>query len=356
MGDIKDAIWGDDIKEIICFVSLAVFIVSASLSFMSKSVYAMENDLTAQCIEELEGGIINWTTGVVTVAIPLNSDSSEKKDALASDTSHDFSSTSLQQGSLGNISTGSLGTVFSGESFDSNSFFGGTLEPLSVRELDKIPENALSAARQRIIQVFEKIASDYRVWVSENGYSINMLRAEIEKKALNAVNSGARKFFAGDGAGLIFKADIYGDFLQFLLPPELQKIPEIEVIDPANQYSIGKMHTGMVVDARDIGFKPVLYPLIVSEHGAEIYGSMFASREYAVEKGLCTYAYLPDPSMIMRRAGDNPVVIKALRKDGDKGNTIIIPVADAEKIVKMPERHLFMKACKVIILISKTKI
>ncbi len=213
-----------------------------------------------------------------------------------------------------------------------------------------------------MVKIFESIAAGQERRIPENGYSIHMLKAEMDKKALDAEiiafqlpANGAEQQTDGaeHWAGVALKIDIYGDFLQLILPPELRQIPDIEVIEPENKYKKGKKYTGMVIDARDIGFKPIIYPVIVSEQGKEIYGALSASREYAIEKGLCNYAYIPEPDVILRRAGENPVRVKGLRKEGDNNDTIVITIADADKISKMPERHQFMKACKVIILVSK---
>ncbi len=177
------------------------------------------------------------------------------------------------------------------------------------------------------------------------------------------------------------EAKIYGDFLDAVLPPEIGEIPDIELFDLEGRYfSSAKEHnlkdnnldkreklkadlkshlpqkfpyTGLVIDARGIKFKPVICPVILSEQGEEIYSPQFISRKYAVERGICSYISDTEPLTISQKAGNKPATIKALRKDSDNNRSIIISMSDADRIQKMAERHIFMKGCRVVIVVSK---
>lgn len=213
--------------------------------------------------------------------------------------------------------------------------------------------------------------------------SIHTRIAQMKKQAMNAKVVDISRI-SGKSAEVILETTIYGDFLQSILPSQIDEIPNIELFEPENQYqdsdiSQGFSHTdkginntadwiwqskavhrngsytGLIIDARGIEFKPVICPVVISEQGEEIYSPVFISREYAVERGVCSYVCSLDPSdlAILQKAGNNPVIVKGLRKESDRNYCIVISMSDADKIQRIPERHQFMKGCRVVIVLSK---
>ncbi|OQY00351.1 MAG: hypothetical protein B6I26_08435 [Desulfobacteraceae bacterium 4572_130] len=155
---------------------------------------------------------------------------------------------------------------------------------------------------------------------------------------------------------VVVETSMLGGFLQLVLPDEIGQIPQIELIHPDKNKKKQQEYTGLIVDARFIDFKPVLFPIIVSEQGEEIYGSLFISRNHAVEQGICEYIYYSKDLNILnlktKRAGENPIIIKGLRQRQERKSFIVVSRLDAEKIEKIIERHSFMKKCKVVILLD----
>jgi hypothetical protein len=113
-------------------------------------------------------------------------------------------------------------------------------------------------------------------------------------------------------------------------------------------------YTGLIIDATAIEFCPVLYPVVISELGSEIYSALFISREIAVQQGVCRYVCAMDSVDTVRWVGENPISVKALRTGGPGNSSIVISRSDADIIEKTRERHRFMRECRVIILVSQT--
>ena len=95
-----------------------------------------------------------------------------------------------------------------------------------------------------------------------------------------------------------------------------------------------------------------MVPVIVDEKGREVYGPAFASREFAVQEGMCGYsrdiqAANQDPRVI-----GNPLTVKGLRTADELSATIVISNADATKIKSASEHLSFLKKCRVIILVD----
>ena len=111
-------------------------------------------------------------------------------------------------------------------------------------------------------------------------------------------------------------------------------------------------YTGLIIDARGLELEPALYPTIVSEQGNEIYSSLFISREFAVQYGVCTYICSMDKAIREKRIGPHPLIFKALRKSSDENASVVISMADTKQIEKATERHIFLKECRVIIVMG----
>ncbi|MBF0302167.1 MAG: hypothetical protein HQK73_03935 [Desulfamplus sp.] len=292
----------------------------------------IKDDHKQECIVKLEYGSINWTTGV---ARAKGRNSAVKKE---------FSDT--------------------------------TTDTMLV-------ESAIENAREHLFQILKSVglqkhsASENREIVKQPDYT---LTAQIKKKAFGAKMVKSHYISVlGQIVEVEVETRIYGDFLDSVLTAEIEEIHDIQLFEPEDNYLKNQQnlnsssiysdeswletdtpfhanqklqYTGLVIDARGIKFKPVICPVIVSEQGEEIYSPLFISRKYAVERGVCSYICSPNPAIISHKVGNNPVTIKALRKDSDTNHLIVINMSDADRLQKMAERHMFMKRCRVIIIVS----
>ncbi len=187
----------------------------------------------------------------------------------------------------------------------------------------------------------------------------DIIMAGIETIAADAKIT-EQHYTSDRAAEVTIETSIFGGFLQLVLPDSIREIPKIDYIGPFDKTTETKSmqtrtenrFTGLIIDVRGLNFHPAIYPVVISEKGEKIYSSIFISREYAVQKGVCGYSCTMDQALNSKRAGNNPIVIKGLRKGGKDNSTIIISSADAEKIEKAPEHYSFMKKCRVIIVLD----
>ncbi len=285
------------------FISLlpCLFFVMASMVVLSP---VMAESNSPHCITRLDNGTINWTTGQISAS--------------------------------------------------------GKASPEGNKEgaLIALPGSARAHANRNIIQILKQIKIDASLTVGDYASTNDVILAGIEKTAQDATITQQYYTSALD-VEIQVETSIYGGFLQLALPDHIRQIPKITAqkskqtpISPANQNSapMNKIpYTGLIVDVRGLGLEPVLYPTIVSEQGKEIYSSLFISREFAVQYGICTYLCSMDNAMTFGRIGSHPLVFKALRKADNKKGAIVISMADAKEIEKVTERHNFLKECRVII-------
>lgn len=142
-----------------------------------------------------------------------------------------------------------------------------------------------------------------------------------------------------------------------VLPDDIRQISKINPEKPViNSQKLGMgniPYTGLIIDARGLELEPTLYPTIVSEQGNEIYSSLFISREFAVQYGICTYLCSMEGAIREERIGSHPLVFKGLRKSSNGNASIVISMADTKQIERVAERHIFLKECRVIIVMGR---
>jgi len=279
---------------------LCLIILLAALSMPGTA--RAEGTTGSECIQAFENGGINWSTGQVTAT----------------------------------------GTAAPEKQPD------GSLLPL--------PGSARAQATARLIQILRQIPITPGLSVDQYASTHDKILAGIEKTAQDALT--VRQIYTSAlDVEIRVEASIFGGFLQLVLPEAIRQIPKIKDSKPGKPESQSVLsprinqipYTGLIIDARTLSLHPMLYPVIVSEAGKELYSSVFISREFAVQYGVCTYICNMEAATAFRRIGSNPLVFKALRKEGSTSGHIVISMADAKVIEKVTERHRFLKECRVII-------
>jgi hypothetical protein len=109
-------------------------------------------------------------------------------------------------------------------------------------------------------------------------------------------------------------------------------------------------YSSLIIDGRDLGIQPMLFPSIYTEDGLEIYGRYFVDSRYAARNGLAAYCYNEDEAMEVNRAGDRPYYTTALKSF--KGCPVISE-RDARRILSSNYTINNLKKCKVIIILRQ---
>ena len=158
--------------------------------------------------------------------------------------------------------------------------------------------------------------------------------------------------------------DLFGGFAQLILPGTIRQVEPIKPLTPSGDnlassqlepadsnaaFAESDIYTGLIVDARGIGVKPTMVPVIVDESGQEVYGPAYVSREYAVQRGVCQYVRWVEAFSDTPRVAPNPLIVKGLRMTTGPCRQIVVSNADASKL-RGSSLHLgFLKQCRVII-------
>lgn len=173
--------------------------------------------------------------------------------------------------------------------------------------------------------------------------------SKIENMAKNA--KVVKKEYLTDGTVKIeMEVNLRGGFAQLVLPKDIKPLDSITLVTTNKTSS--PVFTGLVVDAKGLGVRPVMVPRILDENHQEVYGSAFVSREYAVQQGMSGYARDLKEILNNHRVADHPLVVKGLKTLGPGHSEIVISNADASKLRSTSENLYFMKKCRVIIVVD----
>lgn len=104
--------------------------------------------------------------------------------------------------------------------------------------------------------------------------------------------------------------------------------------------------TGLIVDCRGLGLKPVMSPVIKNANGQPIYGYKNLDYDKIIANGMAGYAQ--DRSHA-GRAGSNPLVVKAIALD-DHNSTPVLSPADANLVLIENGAAHFLDATNVVFL------
>lgn len=296
------------IKESVMKKSLFTPLMIAVVVFLSTSGYCTE---LAPVIEKKANGIINWTLGVV--------------------------------------QTTGTGKVFKN---DSTTTFDVKIKAIL---------RAKSDAQGRLLDVVKEIRINSNMQVGSFANKSDMVMAKIKEMVFKAQEIKKLRKHRSDGSVEVrVQLNLFGGFAQLVLPDEIQQIESIKHILPMkNPPSSGSANTsasdiysGLVVDARGIAAKPAMVPRLLDENGQEVYGTAFASREFAVQRGMCGYVADFKPSQKDSRVGLRPLIVKGIKTLGPGQSNIVISNADASKLLSSSEHLLFLKECKVVIVLD----
>ncbi len=219
---------------------------------------------------------------------------------------------------------------------------------------------AMNKARHNLLETIVSLRIDtrYRVIdIVENYPSVMSQLREMTNRAPEVDNLRRHRY---DGTVEVWaEMKLNGGFSQLILPPEIRQIESIKQVMPgknSTQLQISsrssQIYTGMVVDARGIQAIPVIAPRILDENLEEVFGPTYASREFAVQKGVARYTTNIWQAKFDPRVSDNPIVVKSLKTIWPRRSDFIISNSDANKLRSASEHLLFLRECRVIIVLD----
>jgi len=235
-------------------------------------------------------------------------------------------------------------------------------EAKNAEELEKALEQARSLAVQNMLDLVLKTRVDSLTSVGDIATQSDIMMAKV-RSLMKGVKPTKQEYLSDGTVEVTMQMNMHGGFAQLVLPGEIKQIESIKTVsseknapDDTPQESssdtAAEAFTGLVVDARGIRFSPAMAPVIVDEKAREVYGSAFASREFAVQQGMSGYARKIEAISRHPRVAGKPLAVKGLGTVDNRPSTIIISNADASKIKRASEHLSFLKKCRVMIVVD----
>jgi len=224
---------------------------------------------------------------------------------------------------------------------------------------------ALQSAKQEALQNLFEVTKDVRIdsntHVKKIALESDVIKLNLQEMIRDA-NVTNREYMSDGTVEVTMLMSLHGGFAQLVLPADIKQIVTIKTIASNHDapivssagYYIIKSHsyTGLIVDARGINAKPAMAVAIFDENHNEVYGSAFASREFAVQKCMSGYAKNMEYARKDPRVTGNPLTVKGIGTKGPGQSNIVISNADASKIHSVSEHLAFLKECRVVIIIN----
>jgi len=236
----------------------------------------------------------------------------------------------------------------------------GTSEPFSkISSPEKIENKSIKLAKQdalnNLFETVKEVRIDSGLKVGQLIMKNGLLHSKVEEM-IGAAQLVQQKYLSDGTVEIVVQASLHGGFTQLFLPSGIRQIEPIKQIVSKSFFSAKKSSeaafTGLVVDTRGIHLAPAMVISIIDETGKKVYGLAFASREFAVQHGMCGYTNAFDYALKAPRVAHNPLIVKGLNVENRKYSDIVISNADAAKIRKMSDNLTFLKKCRVILLVD----
>ncbi len=220
------------------------------------------------------------------------------------------------------------------------------------------PANARNATHGRMLARRAAVADCYRQLAEavkgvqvESGTDVEMMMLQSDTIRLSVTTTirGATVVSEknlGDGAyEVTMRMSIFGtdnSLAKAVLPSQTtqESFPK-----PSQRVTSTGGYTGLIVDCRGLGLKPVMSPVIKNDNGQKIYGYKNLDYDKVISQGMANYSY--DLKRGVDRAGSNPLVVKAVRVDNHNGDPVI-STADANRVLSENNVSHFLESTNVV--------
>jgi hypothetical protein len=114
---------------------------------------------------------------------------------------------------------------------------------------------------------------------------------------------------------------------------------------------ISTSYTSLIIDSRGLDIKPMLFPVIYSENGLEIYSRNYIDSSSAIKGGMVSYCYDENHAQLDTRAGEYPYFSVAMKS---LNNCPVLLEKDTRRILSSQATINNLKKCRVILIIDKS--
>lgn len=223
-------------------------------------------------------------------------------------------------------------------------------------------EAAVVAAQRNLVGIIKGVQIDSETLLENLLISNDTVRRNISGMLLGAEIVEEKTL--PDGSYLVeMRIPLYGErgslasaVLPSIMSQEQAPFPEVDEDDSLtkDEYSAvqSEIYSGVIIDADGMDLAPTFSPVIYDEGGREIYGARNIDADFAIREGMVRYADDVNTAISLKRAGNNPIIVKAVSVRGGASPAshvnVVISVADANKILIANGKSNVLRKCNVI--------
>ena len=153
------------------------------------------------------------------------------------------------------------------------------------------------------------------------------------------------------GVGESIAAAILPEFVtstpQAFISPNLQNFTPAAIQDIQNAN-----YSGVIVDAAGLGLTETFSPVIYDTNGRAVYGIENLQYDAIINEGMVSYSNAINDATAMQRAGNAPLIVKAVSLRGGNNSVnnvnVVISAEDADKILLANEKSHMLENCSVV--------
>lgn len=213
---------------------------------------------------------------------------------------------------------------------------------------------AVVDAQRNLLEYINGVSLDADTTVENLTVGSDMIRTQVSGIIRGAKIISER--YNTDGSyEIVLSVPMYGvnkSLASVVVPKLVAQLPH-EIVAEKNVDScvekISENYTGVVVDAAGLGLETTFSPVIYDTEGRIVYGLQKVDHAYVISHGVVEYAKSIDAK---GRAGDNPLVVKAVSVRGGKNSVnmvnVVVSKEDADKIIAADKKNGFIRNCAVV--------
>lgn len=114
-------------------------------------------------------------------------------------------------------------------------------------------------------------------------------------------------------------------------------------------------YTGLVVDTRGFKVEHAMAPKIVTSDESEVWAGRNATRDLVLDSGIVSYMTTMDMALNadISRAGNNPLVVRAIGRHGAFKANAVVSDGDAQLIITENDKSKFLDQFRVVFVVDK---
>ncbi|MCL2026482.1 MAG: hypothetical protein FWG92_06725 [Leptospirales bacterium] len=215
--------------------------------------------------------------------------------------------------------------------------------PLSITEARRETyETAKDIAMEKIVAIIKNIRIDQdntlRNMLEQESFTRQRLASALAKIKYEEFSTG---FDSSSCRARLSFGNIISS-LPFSFPedgfPERMDVP------------IETKYTGLIIDARRLDVKSMLFPVIYNKNGLEIISRKNINGATAVKYGMVSYASNEKEARQNKRLGKHPLYATAIEENR---NCPVLSEKDVRRIFSSPETLKAMRECRIVFIIDK---